>query len=129
MAATTRRPQINHKACSHAATPKARKACRKAQRVAEATCADLGSFEQRKTWVSPTGKRAVVATLPNGAAYRLETNVNFTWARWIDLGADRTGASRYFVTTHRTEQAARKASLPSSLYKGLPTGVLPLAVA
>jgi len=34
--ATTRRPQINHRLCDHAATPKARKACRKAQRAAEA---------------------------------------------------------------------------------------------
>jgi hypothetical protein len=39
MATTTRRPQINHKACSHAATPKARKACRKAARAAEAQVA------------------------------------------------------------------------------------------
>lgn len=33
--ATTRRPQINHRNCDHAATPKARKACRKAHRAAE----------------------------------------------------------------------------------------------
>lgn len=39
MAATTRRPQINHKACDHAATPKARKACRKAHRTAETQAA------------------------------------------------------------------------------------------
>ena len=33
--ATTRRPQINHRLCDHAATPKARKACRKVQCAAE----------------------------------------------------------------------------------------------
>lgn len=50
--ATTRRPQINHRQCDHAATPKARKACRKAHRAAEqAGCLDKGSFAQRKTWV------------------------------------------------------------------------------
>lgn len=44
--ATTRRPQINHRLCGHAATPAARRACRTAQRAEQAVAmaATLAEF-------------------------------------------------------------------------------------
>lgn len=54
----TRRPQINHKACSHAQTPLARRECRKAFWAAKATeqVAPATMVGKAVTWVGSTGK-------------------------------------------------------------------------
>lgn len=64
--ATTRRPQINHRNCDHAATPKARKACRKAHRAAEATCAALESAPVHNLFRSASGLDHALAYLADG---------------------------------------------------------------
>lgn len=61
--ATTRRPQINHKACDHAATPEARKACRKAHRAAEAQAVVVVATPE------PNLFRSEASSLSHGLAY------------------------------------------------------------
>lgn len=65
----TRKPQINHKACAHPGTPRARRACRKAQRAASAAprpvVAELTYAEQwEQEWQA--------AFLPDGGDWRDE---------------------------------------------------------
>lgn len=54
-----RRPQINHKACTHAQTPKARRECRKAfwaAKAAEQVAPPATMVGKAVTWVGSTGK-------------------------------------------------------------------------
>jgi hypothetical protein len=70
--ATTRRPQINHKSCDHAATPKARKACRKAWRQADRTVNDFTA----ETSEQLTAMRAKLEMHPSSAARLLVIEIN-----------------------------------------------------
>lgn len=82
--ATTRRPQLNHKACSHAATPKARKACRKAHRAA--------SDFTTQTTEQIQAMRANLVAHPSSAAAMLVIDID------AELATRTTPAPNFFQT-------------------------------